>query len=102
MKPLRFMATVALIGALAACAYPVSTVEQGGVLTALYFPNASAEARVILNGVDAGNAAAFDGRRSVLTVEPGKHRVVIMTGSTVIYDNQIYVGSGSRLAIEVR
>jgi len=86
---------------LASCTYPLSTVEQGANSGSLYFPRASAGVRVILDGVDAGDATLFDGRKSVLGVMPGPHRVALRQGIATLYDRQIYVGADARLAIEV-
>ena len=83
------------------CAYPAGMVEQGGNNGSLYFPRASAGTRVILDGVDAGDAASYDGQKSVLGVMPGPHRVALRQGVATLYDRQIYVGADARMAIEV-
>lgn len=102
MSPLRLLLVTALSGALVSCAYPVTTIEQGGVSAGLYFPNSPVGARVLIDGADAGEAASYDGRKAVLRVEPGKHHVVVSAGSSTFYDRNVYVGGDSRLAIEVR
>ncbi len=92
----------ALLGLfLVGCTYPVGMVEQGGKNGSLYFPRASMGTRVILDGVDAGDAAAFDGQKSVLGVMPGPHRIALRQGVATLYDRQIYVGADARMAIEV-
>jgi len=83
------------------CAYPAGMVEQGGNNGSLYFPRASVGTRVILDGVDAGDAASYDGQKSVLGVMPGPHRVALRQGVATLYDRQIYVGADARMAIEV-
>ncbi|MGE5567360.1 MAG: hypothetical protein ACM3YN_14540 [Parcubacteria group bacterium] len=102
MRFRAILAISALCSLLASCAYPVATVEQGVTHSALYFPGAPEDARVFVDGADAGLAAAYDGRKSVLRVEPGKHHVVIGSGAGSLYDQEVYVGDDSRLAIEVR
>lgn len=102
------LATVAVCAAgLCACASkmadPVALTEQGNVSTSLYFPGAPAGARVLVDGADAGEALLFDGRKTVLTVAPGNHRVVVQAGGPpALYDRTVFVGAGSRLAIKVR
>jgi hypothetical protein len=96
------LAITALAVVLASCAYPVATVEQGVAHSSLYFVGAPVDARVLIDGADAGAAGVYDGRKSVLRVEPGKHHVVVSSPAGNLYDQQIYVGEDSRLAIEVR
>ncbi len=86
---------------LVGCAYPRATVEQGGNNGNLYFPRASVGTRVILDGIDAGDAASYDGQKSVLGVVPGPHRIALRQGAATLYDRQIYVGADARMAIEV-
>ena len=86
---------------IAGCAYPTAMVEQGGNNASLYFPRAAVGMRVVLDGVDAGEALSFDGKKNVLGVQPGPHRVAVRQGAATLYDRQIYVGADSRVAIEV-
>ncbi len=85
---------------LASCVYPQSAVQQGGNNGSLYFTHVTAGTRVILDGSDAGEAVSFDGKKSVLGIMPGPHRVVLRQGSATLYDKQVYVGADARLAIE--
>jgi hypothetical protein len=101
MNPFRWALVALSAASLGACAYPVATVEQGNVSTSLYFPDAPVGAHVMIDGADAGEAILFDGRKTVLTVTPGKHHVVIPGGAAPLYDQSVYVGAGSRLAIKV-
>jgi hypothetical protein len=86
---------------IAGCTYPSAMVEQGGNNASLYFPRAAVGMRVILDGIDAGEALSFDGKKNVLGVQPGPHRVAVRQGAATLYDRQVYVGADSRVAIEV-
>lgn len=86
---------------LAACAYPTTTVEQGSSPAALFFSGAPSGVRVLVDGVDAGDATAFDGRRQLLTVAPGRHSIRVVSSSGDLYSNDVYVGAGARLEIRV-
>lgn len=101
MKTLRLACALALMAALGACAYPVSTTDQGAAASGLYFPGAPAGARVLVDGADAGETSLYDGRKLVLTLPAGQHRIVVQQGSTRLYDKPVYLGTGSRIAIKV-
>ena len=97
----RVAVALTALGWLTACAYPVSTADQGAASAGIYFPNAPLTARVFVDGADAGEAATFDGKKTLLVMAPGRHHLVVRQASTPIYDKPIYVGSGAHIAIKV-
>ena len=102
MKPIHLAIAVATAVLLNACAYPVSSIDQGGATTGIYFPGVPEGARAHVDGIDAGEAILFDGHKAILTISSGNHRVVVSNGEITLYDKNIYVGAGARLAIKVR
>ena len=99
--PFRIFGILALCAFATACAYPVSTVEQGGSGSSLSFSNAPTDARAWIDGSEAGAAAAFDGKKTVLSVSPGRHQVVVKSATATLYDKPVYVGAGSRVDVKV-
>jgi hypothetical protein len=94
------MAICAVAGGAAGCAYPVSSVEQGSSASALYFSPAFAAAHVWVDGADMGVASAFDGKKSVLPVTSGRHRVVVKGDGAPLFDQPVYVGPGSQVEVK--
>jgi len=82
------------------CAYPVQRTEQGAAAGLLFFPGASTDARVLVDGSDAGAASQYDGTKQYLSVPPGTHQIAVSSGGRVILDKKYYVGSGSRVAVQ--
>jgi hypothetical protein len=99
MKRLLLAAIATLV---AGCAYPVSTVQQGAEQSALFVPNAPAGAVVEVDGMSLGAAIAADGKKpAILPVTAGKHRVVVRGVGGPLFDKDIYVGAGSKVAVEL-
>jgi len=83
-----------------ACAYPVSTVEQGGQVSGVYFPDAPKDLMVSVDGGEHIVAIGFDGNKSILKLKPGRHRIVLHRASgEIIYNQEIYIGDGARIAV---
>ena len=99
MKPIAVL-TLALT--LCGCAYPVTSIDQGSAPAVLYVPIAPPGAALIVDGLPSGLASAFNGKNdAVLPVAPGKRHVVVRTASGVVFDKHIYVGAGSKVAVEI-
>lgn len=98
MRKMMMIAGVAC--QLASCAYPVQRTEQGAAAGLLYFPGASTDARVLVDGSDAGPASQYDGTKQYLSVPPGTHQIAVNSGGRVVLDKKYYVGSGSKVAVQ--
>jgi hypothetical protein len=95
---MRRLVTLAVISVLSACASPHSSVDQGAANGLLTFPGAPADARVSLDGQDAGPANAYAGDHA-LSVKPGTHRVVVTTGGGTLLDKKYYVDAGAKVVV---
>lgn len=95
-------ASVLAAGFLSGCAYPVSSVEQGGAASGIYFKGASSGTEAFIDGASSGDASTYDGRKAILAVPYGTHRIVVKSGGTILVDQVVYVGQGQRVAIKVQ
>lgn len=68
---------------------------------ALIVTGAPAGSALFIDGVQNGETATANDKPQVLTVAAGEHIVEVRMGSTVVYREQTYVGSGERRVIKV-
>lgn len=101
MRVQRIGAAILAASVLGGCAYPVSTVEQGGASSGIYFKGAPVGAEALIDGASSGEASTYDGRKAILTVPYGTHRVVVKAGTAILIDQVVYVGQGQRISIKV-
>ena len=80
--------------ALAACAGPTTTVRTVDTRPALAVAGAPAGTLLVVDGVAAGEAAAYDGHPNVLRLEPGTHLVEIRDHSgQVLFSQRVFIES---------
>lgn len=99
-KSCRFLVVVLGLG-LSACAYPGSSVSQGGNDTALYFSSVPENAHVFVDGVDAGPAEGLDGAMAALRVTPGRHLVELRIGNTSVFKTELFLDDGVTMKVNV-
>lgn len=100
-KLLTLSVAVICLIAVTSCAYPTSSLHQGGQRPAIGFSGAPPSAVVFVDGMEMGQASRYDGGEHVLIVESGPHSVSLKQDGNVIYKKSIYLGSGETRIIEV-
>jgi hypothetical protein len=94
----KTMSICAALLALAGCAYPTSTVEQGAERGHLRFTDAPVGAQVRVDGQARGARTGAD--VLVVDVEPGKHLIEETSDGRILVHADFEVGAGS--TVEVR
>lgn len=98
--PIVFFLIICAI-AVTSCAYPTSSLRQGGQRPAIGFSGAPPNAVVTVDGVEMGPASQYNSGKQVLIVESGSHTVSLRLDGDEIYQQHIYLGSGETKIIEI-
>mgnify|MGYP006297962561 CR=1 FL=1 len=86
---------------LGGCVYPSESVQTLDDRPMLSIKGAPDGAVLLVDGVEMGNAAQYDGDKRVLRIEPGTHSIQVRKGDTLYHQGQVYVGSGTAKTISV-
>lgn len=78
--------------ALAGCSYPNSTVRTVDSRPFISIANAPPSAILVIDGVQIGLAADYDGKKQKLQLERGTHKVAILQAGQVVFENTVYLG----------
>ena len=103
---MRAPLVLALVSALtsAACgSYPTSSVSQGAADGGIWISGAPADAQVRVAGRILGSANSFSDNRHVLSLEPGRHEVEIVSPNGAVIARQIVMlANGAKYEVRVR
>lgn len=91
MRSKLFILLISLM--IPACSMPTTTVRTVEERPGIIISGAPEDALLLVDGVLAGKASAYNGTPDMLTVEPGTHRIVVQQGGKALYDQQIFVDS---------
>ncbi len=86
---------------LAACSWIHPRAKAPPAAPELIVTGAPAGSIVFIDGLQSGQSMEVNDKTQVLNVAAGAHVVEVRTGSTVVYREQTYVGSGERRVIKV-
>lgn len=99
MKPLlRVLMTLVLVSA---CSYPTTEVRITDNRPALAIQGASADALLYVDGLAMGLAQQFDGRSQVLLLEPGTHKIEVISQGKVVLTEKVFLGGGEVRTLSV-
>ncbi|AGW94262.1 MULTISPECIES: hypothetical protein [Cupriavidus] len=99
MKQLLCAAVAAL--AMYGCALPNTTVQSGQGRPTLRVVGAPPQSVLMVDGIQVGQASAFDGVQSVLKIEEGPHEVEVRQGGRALLTRSIFASGGESVSIEV-
>jgi hypothetical protein len=85
---------LALVVALAACAAPTTVVRTVDTRPALAFSGAPSGTVLYVDGAPVGDPSDYDGRPTILRVEPGTHLLEIRSkAGQVVFSQRVFVES---------
>lgn len=72
---------------------PSTVVRSVDSRPSLAVKGSSSTAELIIDGLNMGKAANYNGDPQILSVEPGTHRVLIIDNGAILYEQNIFVES---------
>jgi hypothetical protein len=84
---MKILLLILLIGTLASCAAPRTTVQTDGQEGTVIFKIKPSSSIVYVDGVEVGKARKFSGSSAVLSLPPGSHRIVVKNGDLACEKN---------------
>lgn len=101
MKKILLIVLIVISCGVSGCKMPSTSVRTIDDRPTLAFKNAPDGAILFVDGISMGVASEYDGDPNVLLVEPGTHTIRIMSGSSVVHEQKVFV-EGSLKTITVR
>lgn len=84
-----------------ACSYPTSEVRVLDDRPSIVIQNAPIGALLFVDGLNMGIAGLYDGREKALLLEPGTHKIEVISQNNVLYSEQIFLGGGELKTLKV-
>lgn len=75
------------------CSMPVTSVRSVDSRPSIIVKGTSPTAKLLVDDLDVGNAATYNGEPQALIVQPGTHKVSIVENGRVIYEQTVFVES---------
>lgn len=83
------------------CVYPTSNIQTTDTRPAIAIAGAPEGAQLVVDGLDMGMASLYDGKKHVLLLEKGMHKICVQMGSMVIHSSEVFLDDGIRKTISV-
>lgn len=87
-----FFLPLIILTLVSACSGPISAVRVLDNRPAIAIQGAAADAILYVDGLSMGAAQQFDGRTQVLLLEPGPHKVEVISRGKRLLSEQIFLG----------
>lgn len=75
------------------CSMPVTSVRSVDSRPSIIVKGTSLEAELLVDGLNVGKAATYNGKPQALIVQAGTHKISIVENGRVIYEQTIFVES---------
>lgn len=90
---MRYCSLFILLALVVGCSMPSTTVRSVDSRPSIAIKGASATADLLIDGLNMGKAAMYDGAPKTVNIEPGTHRVSIVESGNTVFEQTIFVES---------
>lgn len=99
MKPM--IITLMALVLVSACSYPTTELRITDNRPAIAIKGASEDAVLYVDGLSMGLAQQFDGHAQVLLLEPGTHKIEVISQGKVFLSEKVFLGGGEVRTLSV-
>ena len=100
MRTSLFLPFIVLI-LVSACSDPINAVRVLDNRPAIAIQGAAADAVLYVDGFSMGTAQQFDGRTQVLLLEPGPHKVEVISQGKRLLSEQLFLSGGETKTLTI-
>ena len=90
---MKLLPIAVILFLLCGCSMPVTTVRSVDSRPSIIVQGTSPDAELLVDGLNVGKAATYNGKPQALIIQAGTHKVSIVENGRVIYEQTIFVES---------
>ena len=98
---MRFLLISMILVGLAGCAYPTSELRIPDDRPRLAIRGAPQDAILYVDGLAMGPAQQYNGQEAALLVEPGTHKIEVISKGKTLLQEKIFLGGGEQKTLNI-
>lgn len=98
---MRLLLISVILAGLMGCAYPTSELRVKDDRPSLAIQGASPDAILYVDGLAMGAAQQYNGKESALLLEPGTHKIEVVSKGKTLLQEKIFLGGGEQKTLNI-
>lgn len=99
---MRVLLISVILTGLVGCAYPASELRVPDDRPSLAIRGAPHDAILYVDGLAMGAAQQYNGKESALLLEPGTHKIEVLSKGKTLLQEKIFLGGGEQKTLSIQ